>query len=146
MKDFTIIEAENKEDIHNAYQIRKEVFINEQKLFSETDIDENDIHACCLLALHEEAPVGTVRIFSNGKNGNWMGGRLAVKKKYRGFAVGEQLVKKAVSLAREKGATYFSANIQKPNVPFFKKLNWKEESEPFSINGVLHVKMSVDLY
>ena len=63
-----------------AFEIRKEVFVLEQKLFSNSDADENDPKSIHLVAEWNNQVVGTVRVFPVNHNGHWIGGRLAVRK------------------------------------------------------------------
>ena len=69
-----------------AFRIRKAVFVQEQKLFKHTDADENDPKGIHLVAKQEGRIIGTVRVYPAGAgNGDWIGGRLAVRKKISGI-------------------------------------------------------------
>ncbi len=109
-----------------AFTIRKAVFVKEQKLFNLTDADEYDNKAVHLVAKHENRIIGTVRVYPAGTgNGDWIGGRLAVKRGFRTSGAGERLVREAVATVKKKGCSCFTAHIQESNVSFFKQLGWK---------------------
>ena len=110
-----------------AYAIRHEVFVKEQKLFEGTDVDEKDAVGTLLIAKKKSAIIGTVRIYPAGdtENGHWVGGRLAVRQGHRVSMAGALLVKEAMKRVKKQGCTRFTAHIQENNVSFFKKLGWK---------------------
>ena len=105
-----------------CYAIRRQVFVEEQKLFDADDRDEHDAHAIHYAALQHDEIIGTVRIYCD-PDGIWWGGRLAVLKRYRGRA-GRLLIQACVERVRSEGATHFRAFIQQDNIAFFKTLNW----------------------
>jgi biotin synthase-related radical SAM superfamily protein len=74
--------ARTRLEKERAFEIRKEVFVLEQKLFSNSDIDENDTYSLHLVAEWNDQVIGTVRVFPVNNNGHWIGGRLAVRKEY----------------------------------------------------------------
>ena len=125
MTAFNIIcrPVQNKEELFESYSLRKEVFVEEQKLFKRTDRDRHDKHAIHIIALYNNKIVGTVRVHRD-KADIWYGSRLAVLKRFRGKA-GKILIQKAVEVVKENGAKQFMAHIQKRNVPLFKRLKWK---------------------
>ena len=108
-----------------AFEIRKEVFVLEQKLFSNSDADENDPKSIHLVAEWDNQVVGTVRVFPVNHNGHWIGGRLAVRKGFRNTGAGELLVREAIQCVKNRGCTKFTAHIQVENVSYFSRLGWR---------------------
>jgi len=108
-----------------AFEIRKEVFVLEQELFSNSDADENDPKSIHLVAEWDNQVVGTVRVFPVNHNGHWIGGRLAVRKGFRNTGAGELLVREAMQCVKSQGCTKFTAHIQVENVPYFSRLGWR---------------------
>jgi radical SAM protein (TIGR04043 family)/putative N-acetyltransferase (TIGR04045 family) len=115
------------EDEHmTALRIRKAVFVQEQKLFEDTDEDKNDKKSVHLVAKHEGHVIGTVRVHpARSGNGDWIGGRLAVKKGFRASGAGELLVREAVAVVKKQACNHFTAHIQEKNIAFFEQLGWK---------------------
>ncbi|MGC9031072.1 MAG: MSMEG_0568 family radical SAM protein, partial [Desulfomonilaceae bacterium] len=133
-------------ELMTALEIRKEVFVNEQRLFEVSDIDENDTRSVHIIALHKNEIIGVVRVFCENNNfAHWVGGRLAVRKDKRHLHAGALLVRAAVSYVKKQGCTRFRAHIQKQNVPFFQSLNWKAIGPLKSYHGILHQIMEADL-
>ena len=138
--------ARNQRERSEAFAIRNEVFVHEQKMFDKSDIDENDIKGTQLVARSKGIVVGTVRIYPENQEKNlWIGGRLAVRKEYRNTRAGSDLVKEAMKRVKKKGCRIFLATIQEQNVPFFKKIGWTPQG-PLEIHyGHPHQRMQADL-
>jgi len=117
------VQTEQEKEI--AFAIRNDVFVKEQHLFKDSDIDENDRKSVHLVAELDGVIVGTVRVFPTGSNGHWIGGRLAVNKEKRIYKVGAGLVKAAMKQVKMKNCNRFVAHIQLENVEFFKRLGWE---------------------
>ncbi|MCF8127388.1 MAG: MSMEG_0568 family radical SAM protein [Deltaproteobacteria bacterium] len=138
--------SRTREEWEEAFSIRKAVFVEEQKLFKRTDVDEHDHKAIHLVAKHEDGIIGTVRVYRAGTgNGDWIGGRLAVKKGFRTSGAGERLVREAVATVKRKGCSYFTAHIQESNVSFFEQLGWKRIGPVKAHFGRPHQLMAANL-
>lgn len=140
----TIKIAQTKEELEAHFSIRKRVFVEEQKLFEESDQDEFDGKAIPLIGEVNDTIVGTVRVYPLA-NHIWGGGRLAVLKEFRTSRVGPLLVQEAVKTVKKQGCTQFLASIQPQNVRFFKRLGWELTGKEVSINGVTHHVMQANL-
>jgi len=105
-----------------CHAIRRQVFVDEQKLFAVDDRDEHDEHAIHYAALLRDEIIGTVRIYRD-RDGIWWGGRLAVLKRYRGRA-GRLLIQACVERVQREGGVHFRAFVQQDNVALCKTRNW----------------------
>jgi len=143
MKNITIREAKTKGEFKAVFRLRKDVFVDEQKIFSESDRDEHDNQSICLIAEIGNEIIGTVRMYPE-ENNKWIGGRLAVQKKYRGSNAATLLVKEAVRLVKSKSASQFTSSIQLKNVGFFKRLGWESIGTVFNYQGIPHQLMAAD--
>ena len=133
----------NDEERAACFKIRKQVFVDEQKLFCDSDLDAHDKDAVHIAAVKNDNIIGTVRIYREDDD-VWVGGRLAVKKKYRGKA-GKLLVLKAVEIVKSNNAKVFKAIIQADNVPFFINLKWNSIDKIFLHHGQMHQLMQAQL-
>ena len=136
--------AQTKEEIEAHFFIRKQVFVEEQRIFEGSDRDEHDEKAIPLVCEVDGHIAGTVRVYPL-TNGTWVGGRLAVLKEFRVYKVGQLLVKEAVRTVKKKGCSTFLACIQPRNVQFFRKLGWMLTGKEETINGITHQVMKADL-
>jgi radical SAM protein (TIGR04043 family)/putative N-acetyltransferase (TIGR04045 family) len=132
-------------EIEAALAIRREVFVTEQAMFLNTDIDEHDAGSIYIVAKAGGTVAGTVRVYPYNKDaGHWVGGRLAVSKPYRAGSVGAGLVKEAVKQVALQGCTHFTAHVQEQNVPFFKRIGWTAIGPTADYRGRPHQQMQAD--
>ena len=61
-----IVPIENAEQMKQAWDIRRRVFIEEQHVPEEIEMDEDDAHAFHALALLDGKPVGCGRFVAHG--------------------------------------------------------------------------------
>lgn len=133
----------------DCYRLRRQIFCEEQKIFSDDDRDAVD-ESCTLLAAwscmfgHADEIVGTVRIHEP-EPGLWWGSRLAVARPYRRIGgLGPALIRLAVGTARAAGAQSFLAHVQAQNRGLFESLSWRALDEK-SIHGRSHYLMQADI-
>lgn len=146
MSKYIIKIAETDVELKAYFGIRNEVFVKEQKIFPETDIDMHDRDAIHIIAVEASSGkvVGVVRCYcEDGKT--WFGGRLGALPEYRNGRVGSRLVRFAVSTAKSKGCKTFLAYIQPENVRFFQRLDWENIGDPIIYEGIPHQLMEANL-
>lgn len=140
--------AETEEELKGHFAVRHAIFVEEQKLFDETDLDEYDEYAVHLVAVDKDtgAVVGAVRCYP-AEPGVWYGGRLAVLKEARHNinAIGPRLCKLAEKVVVQRGCHRFLAYIQMQNVRFFQRLGWQSIGEPVIHVGQPHQLMQASL-
>jgi putative N-acetyltransferase (TIGR04045 family) len=132
-----------------AAKLRRQVFCDEQGIFSGDDRDAIDevaipIVAISSLGVAPDDVVGTVRIHE-AEPGVWWGSRLAVARGYRRIgAIGTSLIRLAVCSANARGCNRFFAHVQSQNALLFQRLHWRtiEETE---FHGRPHHFMQADL-
>ena len=138
--------ARTADERAQAFEIRKAVFVREQRLFKNTDVDENDKNGIHLVAKQGNNIIGTVRVYpAETGNGDWIGGRLAVKQGFRTSGAGELLVREAVAVVKKQGCNHFTAHIQEKNIAFFEQLGWRRAGPLKDYFGRPHQVMEADL-
>ncbi|HET9841240.1 MAG TPA: MSMEG_0567/Sll0786 family nitrogen starvation N-acetyltransferase [Nocardioides sp.] len=128
--------------------IRRSVFVDEQAVFAESDLDawDDEDSTVAVLGYSDGIAVGTVRLFPlDIVQGCWQGDRLAVLSAYRTHGVGGPLVRYAVAAAGAHGGRTMVAHIQPANVAFFRRLGWVRSGEPEVYAGLPHQPMCIDL-
>jgi len=128
--------------------IRHRTFVDEQSVFTHSDLDarDRDSSTIALLAYCDGIVVGTVRLFLlDPAAGRWQGDRLAVLAAYRTLGVGAPLVRCAVATAAALGGSTMTAHIQPANITFFRRLGWATDGEPEIYAGLPHQPMSIVL-
>jgi putative N-acetyltransferase (TIGR04045 family) len=128
---FTVRRADTARDLAAYRQLRQQVFVTEQGLFTggndHDDVDD-DPRTVVLVATSLAGEVlGGVRLgpVTDPDIGWWQGGRLAVRSGARGGrGVGATLVTAACRTAVAAGAVRFDATVQPDNAVFFERLGW----------------------
>jgi len=140
--------AQTEAERQGHFAVRHIVFVEEQNLFEESDIDDYDRHAIPLVAVDKDtgAVVGAVRCYEK-EEGVWYGGRLAVLEEARhtSHAIGPRLCKLAEKVVIKRGCQQFLAYIQLQNVRFFERLGWQIVGEPVIHFGQPHQIMQASL-
>lgn len=137
--------AERPEDVAAHHAVREAVFVREQGIFEGSDRDEWDDGATKVVASIGESIVGAVRLYPLDEAGLWKGDRLAVLPGARTLGVGAPLVRFAVATAGAAGGARMVALIQKPNVPFFRRLGWSAIGDASDHRGTTHQPMTIRL-
>jgi predicted GNAT family N-acyltransferase len=128
-------------DIKNVYALRNEVFVNEQNVPPEIEIDEEDKHATHIIAEENGVTVGCARILFGDDGGHV--GRLAVKRSERGRGIGGEICRFIISLCRERGYKRIWLNSQLHAVGFYEKLGFSPCGETFFEAGIEHIEMEI---
>ena len=150
MEKFIFKIAEDEKELEGYFRIRREVFVLEQNVFEESDLDAYDTdpyhRAVHIIALKESdgEPVGAVRCYRK-EGEKWFGGRLSAAKGYRNGRVGAGLVRFAVKTMKAGTCKEFYAYVQPQNVRFFERLGWERAGEPETYEGRPHQLMKADL-
>lgn len=137
-------------DLAAHHAIRHAVFVREQGIFAESDLDDRDIHAATrhILGYVGDVPAGSVRIFPldpADPAGDWQGDRLAVLPEYRSSRLGAPLVRFAVAIAGALGGRRMIAHVQPANLAFFLRLGWTQRGAPETYVGRPHLPMEIAL-
>ena len=116
--------------------IRYEVFINEQNVPEELEIDGLDGEAKHVLAFIDGVPIGTGRILSDGHIG-----RVAVLKKYRGQGSGKLIMKELIKWAQDMNLEKIWLSSQCHAHSFYLDLGFVCVGEIYKEAGIDHIKM-----
>lgn len=144
--DYIFKLASTPQEIDAYFELRRAIFVEEQYVFEENDVDDIDAIAYPIVAISPEnnQVVGVVRIYETEK-GIWYGGRLGTHKDYRrGWQIGKGLIYKAVTTANTWDCDRFFATVQIQNVRFFQRLHWESLKE-MTICDRPHHFMEADL-
>ena len=114
------------------------MFIEEQSVPPDLEIDGRDDRCLHALAMDGERPVGTGRIDLE-KNGKV--GRVAVLRGHRGRGIGTRLMEALVAVAREHSLHSVWFHAQQSAIPFYEKLGYSVEGDCFMEAGIPHRTM-----
>jgi predicted GNAT family N-acyltransferase len=120
-----------------AKAIRFEVFVDEQQVDPEIELD--DLDAVCLHAIADDASgvaVGTGRLLPDGHVG-----RMAVRKCARGSGVGSALLQALMREAKARGDLRVVLSAQTHAAPFYARHGFVPEGEVYLDAGIDHILM-----
>lgn len=120
-----------------ASAIRYEVFVEEQRVPLEIELDDQDPLSLHALAYDRaDAPVGTGRLLPDGHIG-----RMAVLAAWRGRGVGSAILARLVEAARARGDAEVVLLAQTHALEFYRKHGFAEEGEVFLEADIPHQSM-----
>jgi len=135
------VKRAGRAELARAYSIRLRVFVREQGVPREIELDEDDRSATHLVAERGGKIVGTARLVIKRTQAKI--GRMAVLRTHRGKGVGKALLKGAVALARRRGAKVIFLHAQVAVIPFYQKMGFHCVGGVFLEAGIPHRKMAL---
>ena len=135
----------SKEELNLGFALRIEVFVREQKVPMELELDEKDhsentVH---IGYFHEDNLIGVARLIDMDKDVIHIG-RVVIDKEYRGQGIGRELIIGCENIAQQilkrKIIIELSAQIQAEN--FYKSLGYNRVNDKIYLDaGIEHVDM-----
>ena len=128
----------------DAFKVRHEVFILEQKVPEDLEIDEFDPVAFHVLAYSNNSCVGTARLHINS-DGFGQIGRMAVLPSFRNKGLGSQIMDVLIETAKSKGISSLILHAQVSAIPFYEKLGFIANGPIFDEADIPHRNMMMVL-
>lgn len=127
------------DDLPTCQALRRAVFIIEQNVPEELELDGMDEAATHLLATVDGHPAGTARLMIKGDTGKI--GRVCVLAAHRGTGLGEQLIAAALDHFRSLGLPRAYLSSQTHAIPFYERLGFAAEGPDYDDAGIPHRDM-----
>lgn len=141
MSEFSVTLVRWEEAAAALSAIREEVFIIEQHVPRELEIDPLDPLLTHALAIDSHAqPIGTGRLMDDGKIG-----RMAVRNAWRGKGVGRALLSLLTETAHQRGLTAVWLESQQHARIFYEQQGFTASGEIFMDAGIPHIRMTKKL-
>ena len=123
-----------------AYTIRRRVFIEEQHVPEEIELDADDALAFHALATVGDDAIGCGRMLDHG-DGEVKIGRMAVVPEFRGTGVGRDILRFLMDRARARGLRKAVLHAQLSAEGFYLKEGFTPLGDVFDEAGIAHRKM-----
>ncbi|WP_083100629.1 GNAT family N-acetyltransferase [Pseudophaeobacter leonis] len=131
-------------DHQSCFALRHQVFVVEQAVPIEEEIDALDASATHLLATQNGVAVGAARIVFQSEVAKI--GRVCVLQPMRGTGLGAALIKAAIDIARATpGVTQAKLGAQTHALGFYQKLGFKAFGPVYDDAGIDHRDMVLEL-
>lgn len=125
--------------LQQAFAIRMGVFVGEQGVPADIELDRDDRRAIHFLALSDGKAIGTARIVMH--RGSAKIGRMAVLKKYRRYGVGAKLLRRAIAAANRSRPKKIYLHAQVAVIGFYERFGFFSVGPIFDEAGIAHQKM-----
>ncbi len=148
MEQSEVIKIETDRELQRCLAVRREVFILEQKVPEEREVDHYDrigseAGHVLLVSNHEDAAAGRYVPYREGAAKMQ---RVAVRSVYRGQGLGRVLMEALEDAARRDGFSRSVLDSQCHAEKFYHSLGYRTlPGDPFYDAGILHVRMEKGL-
>ena len=137
--------AETPDERKRCYALRYIVFVEEQGVPVEMEVDDHDEHdAVHMMGVEDNAVVATARLFV--ENGLGKIGRVAVEKRSRGHGYGKLVISALMDHARKESVvSKLTLDAQVHATGLYEKLGFQKVGGVFDDAGIDHIKMVRDV-
>ena len=133
---FKVKTATWPDDNATLKSIRFEVFVDEQKVPAESEVDEHDPRSIHAIAWADGVAAGCGRLLPDGHIG-----RMAVRKPFRGQGVGAALLVHLIERARQRGDDQVVLSAQTHAIGFYEKFGFVVENGEYLDCDIPHRDM-----
>ena len=127
-----------------AFLIRQKVFIQEQGVPEDLELDGLDPTSKHALAYEDKLCVGTGRLVHLDSRRAQIG-RMAVLSAFRNRGIGKAVLSRLITLARAEGVLTLMLHSQVSAIPFYAKLGFITEGAIYDEAGIPHRNMILSL-
>ncbi|MGL4337827.1 MAG: GNAT family N-acetyltransferase [Turicibacter sp.] len=141
-----VIKAYEQKHFADAFRIRTNVFVGEQGVPANEEIDELDGFVPIFVAYSkEEVALGTARVIVTNE-GLGKIGRVAVDKAHRRKGVGQLLMRETITyIEKETNANAIKLSAQLSAIPFYESLGFESYGETYLDAGIEHIDMKISI-
>ena len=129
---------------HDSVQIRTHVFVEEQHVPANLEVDADEGKATYFVVYDAGLPVATARILPEGTGYHVQ--RVAVEKAYRKHGLGKMVLNAIIAYAREQNVAFLKLGAQLQAIGFYKTLGFQLTDQlEFLDAGIRHREMQLQL-
>ena len=139
--------VETEGELEGAINVRMRVFVVEQQIPAEVELDEADAVATHAVAFAGGHIVGTGRllIVEGDPGGTCRIGRMAVDREWRRHGVGGKVLQYLEEQGKAQGYTHCLLHAQEYIKTFYASNGYRERGEVFLEEGIPHIEMVKEL-
>jgi predicted GNAT family N-acyltransferase len=134
-----IKQTATEQELQDAFYVRKQVFVEEQKVPVEEEIDQFEEEAIHVVLYDDQQPVGAGRF--RIVDGYGKVERICVMPSHRKSGAGKIIMNEMENVARRQGIPKLKLNAQTQAEGFYQKIGYETVSGEFLDAGIPHVTM-----
>ncbi|QKY68630.1 GNAT family N-acetyltransferase [Lentibacillus sp. CBA3610] len=138
-----IKKVETPKEKEEAVGVRTTVFVDEQNVPPDIEIDAFDDQAIHLIGYENDLPIAASRIRFVDHYGKLE--RICVLKELRGKSRGSEMIKAMENIIKNAGYSLAKLNAQTHAINFYQRLGYSVVSDEFMDAGIPHVTMNKQL-
>ncbi len=119
-----------------ASPIRFQVFVREQRVPAEIELDDMDAPSLHAIAFENEKAIGTGRLLPDGHIG-----RMAILKEWRRRGIGAAILKALIDAAERRGDREIALSAQLHAVEFYRTHGFEPVGDVYEEAGIPHQAM-----
>ncbi len=135
--------AANQDEIDQALALRLSVFVEEQRVPVEEELDRFDAEALHLVVVDRGKVVATCRLVVDGERVKL--GRMAVEQQSRRQGIAAAMLREADDQAARFGAKQITLAAQRYVAALYEQAGYQPYGKPFDDAGIEHIWMSKQL-
>lgn len=134
-----VLVVKNEKQLEDAFSIRRSVFIEEQQVPEEEEIDQYEDESVHFVLYDQNKAIGAGRYRTFEEYGKVE--RICILSENRKGGSGKALMKGIEEFAKQNGAPALKLNAQTHAIPFYSRLGYEIISEEFLDAGIPHKTM-----
>ena len=139
-RDLDVQVVRTDEQYDDALDVRYAVFVDEQDVPEDLEVDEYEDESVHFVAYREGDPVGAARLRERDE-GTAKVERVAVVGEFRGEGYGRAIMHEVEGVAAARGYDQVTLHSQTHAAPFYDRLGYERVAEEFEEAGIPHVTM-----
>lgn len=138
-----VIIATTDQHRDDAFAVRIAVFVEEQQIPREEELDDADASAIHCVAYLDGTPVAAGRLVISGEPGSQYGkiGRMAVLRQHRGRGLGAAVLAALEQEGAARGLREFHLSAQLTAKGFYDRLGYTPDGDIYDEVGIPHIAM-----
>lgn len=130
----------NDGELKAAFAVRTQVFVDEQGISADLELDEHDSEALHMVVKDGDKVIGTARVLFLANNQAKLE-RMAILKPFRCKGIGRRIISFLSEELRNRQVEQVVLHAQYPVVAFYESCGFEKSGSPFWEAGIKHIKM-----
>jgi len=140
MKEFAYELVEDDGGLKGAFEVRRQVFVEEQGVSEDLVFDEYENEAMHMVVKDGERVIGTARVrFLEAKQSKLE--RMAVLRPFRNMGIGERIISYLIGELKSRQVEKVILHAQYQVIEFYKACGFTSVGSPFWEAGIKHLRM-----